>query len=258
MSASGRRVVGITLGLLFAGAAVVGLAVGPRVGARFADNRRCCQLSAPRAALLAVLETLRIARFHAEVGQDKWVSARVFPGVADGYFVDVGSGHGWIGSNTAALERLGWRGVCIDPFPVHMDGRTCTVREAVVFSSAGLAMPFHVAGGLGGLAETLGAWNTRGASAAVVYRPTVTLAGLLDEVTAPPFIHFVSLDIEGAEYEALRGFPFDRHRVGAWAIEHNREEPKRTRIRTLLESRGYRRVHTWRQDDYYVAASLGY
>jgi hypothetical protein len=257
MTAPGRRVVGIIL-VLVAATAGLGVATRDHLGMRFDDNRQCCQLSAGRAALLAVLETLHLTRFHAEVGQDKWVAERVFPGVGDGYFVDVGSGHGWIGSNTAALERRGWRGLCIDPFPAHMEGRTCAMREAVVFSSAGRMLPFHAAGGLGGLAETLGAWNTDGARAPVVYKPTVTLADVLADAKAPPFIHFVSLDIEGAEYEALMGFPFERHRIGALTIEHNREEPKRTHIRTLLEGHGYRRVHTWQQDDYYVANSLRY
>ena len=66
----------------------------------------------------------------------------------------------------------------------------------------------------------------------------------------PPFIQFVSLDIEGAELEALKGFPFDRHRIGALAIEHNDEEPKRTEIQALMKRHGYRRSHTWQQDDF--------
>ena len=69
---------------------------------------------------------------------------------------------------------------------------------------------------------------------------------------APAFIHFMSLDIEGAELEALKGFPFERIRVGALVVEHNREEPKRTRLKALLETHGYTRVHSWRQDDFYA------
>jgi hypothetical protein len=38
----------------------------------------------------------------------------------------------------------------------------------------------------------------------------------------------MSLDIEGAELDALRGLSLDRYRFGAMAIEHNYEEPKRT------------------------------
>jgi len=86
---------------------------------------------------------------------------------------------------------------------------------------------------------------------------TVTLADILIRANAPSFIHFMSLDIEGAELEALRAFPFDRIRVGAFAIEHNWEEPKRSQIVTLLERHGYRRVHTYKQDDFFAPVNPG-
>jgi hypothetical protein len=69
---------------------------------------------------------------------------------------------------------------------------------------------------------------------------TTTLEEILARANAPSFIHYVNLDIEGAELAALRAFPFSKYRVGALTIEHNHEEPKRSRIKTLLESQGYR------------------
>ena len=50
----------------------------------------------------------------------------------------------------------------------------------------------------------------------------------------------------------MRGLPFDQYRFGAMAIEHNEEEPKRTEIIAFLEARGYRRVHTYQQDDFFA------
>jgi FkbM family methyltransferase len=220
----------------------------------FLENQRCCQLSIRRNLRVTLDEMSGRTAYPSEIGQDKWVLEKVFPGVTNGFFVDVGSGHGTIGSNTLALERRGWTGICVDPFPVHMEGRTCRVYQEVVFSEGGRVMDFRTAGGLGGIDDTLGAWNVKAARAPVVQFKTVTLDDLLARAKAPSFIHFVSLDIEGAELEALRGFPFDRYRVGAWTIEHNREEPKRSQIQALLASHGYERVHSWQQDDYYVFA----
>jgi hypothetical protein len=40
--------------------------------------------------------------------------------------------------------------------------------------------------------------------------------------------------------------------VGAFAIEHNYEGEKRNAIEALLKTHGYRRTHTWRQDDFFV------
>ena len=81
---------------------------------------------------------------------------------------------------------------------------------------------------------------------------TVTLRDVLQRAHAPSFIHFMSLDIEGAELEALRGFPFDQYKLGSIAIEHNDEEPKRTQIEVFLKSKGYTKSHTWLQDDFYL------
>ncbi len=238
---------------------VAALAIGRSgVAGRFIENRRCCQLSVLASLRVAAAETLSRASYPSEIGQDKWVLERVFPEVTDGFFVDVGSGHGTIGSNSLALERRGWTGLCVDPFPVEMAGRTCDVHEAVVFSETGRMVRFHMAGGLAGVDETLGAWNATAARAPVTERRAVTLSDVLAKAGAPRFIHFISLDIEGAELEALKGFPFDRHRVGAWTIEHNREEPKRSRIRALLASHGYQLRHSWHQDDYYVAGDVAY
>lgn len=221
------------------------------------DNQACCQLSVRRAMVVTIGE-LAGREYFGEIAQDKWVLERVFPGVSDGWFVDVGSGHGRIGSNTRALEHAGWRGVCIDPFPVEMAGRTCEVVRQVVSSRSDEAVAFKLAGGLGGIADLIAAWNATAAHAPVVHLPTTTLSEVLARHAAPAFVHFVSLDIEGAELEALLGFPFATHHVGAWAIEHNGEEPKRTRIRRLLESHGYRLVHSWHQDDFYVGRDIAY
>ena len=219
---------------------------------RFRENRRCCQLSFLRNIQVTFNEARGRHQYFGEIGQDKWVLEKVFPGVTNGYFVDIGSGHGTIGSNSRALEQRGWRGICIDPFPIYMEGRTCTMFKEVVFSKPGLLMTFRAAGGFGGVGDTLAKWNRTAASAPTVTVKTVTLDDILARAGAPQFIQYVSLDIEGAELEALRGFPFDRYRVGAWTIEHNREEPKRSQIVALLADHGYRRVHEWHQDDFFV------
>jgi FkbM family methyltransferase len=224
----------------------------------FLENRLCCQLSFTRNLQVTLDETRGRTEYSSEIGQDKWVLEKVFPGVTNGYFVDIGSGHGTIGSNSRTLEQRGWSGVCIDPFPVHMEGRTCKMFEEVVFSKPGLLMAFRTAGGLGGVDDTLGKWNETAARAPTVNVKTVTLDDVLARAGAPRFIHFVSLDIEGAELEALRAFPFDRYRVGAWTIEHNREEPKRSQIVALLTQHGYRRVNEWHQDDFFVPMDARY
>ena len=225
---------------------------GLEIRRQFEINRECCDFSIVQTLRLTAREAIGGVTYPSEIGQDKWVIAKMFPGVRDGFFLDVGSGHGTIGSNTKALEELGWTGICVDPFPTHMEGRTCRMEKVVVSSSAGQVVKFHTHAGLGGIADTLGKWKDEAEKSPAVELTTVTLAEVLAGADAPPFIHFLSLDIEGAELEALRGVPFEKYRFGAMAIEHNDEEPKRTDLLKFLEARGYRRVHTFKQDDFYA------
>lgn len=244
----------VVLGLLIAAIAV--MLHGPRgieIRKQFNANRTCCDLSWPQAISLTWQEAIGSGpSYPSEIGQDKWVLVKMFPEVTNGFFLDVGSGHGTIGSNTKALEERGWTGICVDPFPTHMEGRTCQMAKAVVSSVSGQTVKFHTHAGLGGIADTLGKWKEEASKSPAVELTTVTLAEILDGAKAPKFIHFLSLDIEGAELDALRGIGLDTYRFGAMAIEHNEEEPKRTDIINYLRQYGYERVHTYRQDDYYA------
>lgn len=228
---------------------------GVALGRRYQINSLCCQIPRARRIVVSLKEMLGLVTFPSQRGQDKWVSEAVFPGVTDGFFLDVGSGDGINSSNTVALERKGWTGICVDPFPTNMQGRTCQMFKEVVYSEAGKRVTFHMGGSLGGIADNLGAYKDRAEKSPAVELTTVTLGDILDRAKAPRFIHFMSLDIEGAELEALRGVPFDKYKFGAFAIEHNYEGPKRDDIQRLLEGHGYERVHTWYQDDFYVPAA---
>jgi FkbM family methyltransferase len=226
--------------------------VGLRMGRRFERNLLCCDIPREHNIRVSLREALGLLHFPSQIGQDRWVAEKVFPGVRDGYFLDVGSGDGFTDSNTWALEQRGWTGICIDPFPQDMKGRTCRMFTEVVSSATGQKVTFAKAGNIGGITDHLGRWKSYTKDAATVELNTVTLADILRHAAAPSYIHFISLDIEGAELEALRGFPFDRHSVGSFAIEHNYEEPKRTQIEELLRERGYERGRTWLQDDFYL------
>jgi FkbM family methyltransferase len=199
-----------------------------------------------------------VATFYSQMGQDRWVSEVVFPGVKNGFFLDVGSGDGTFMSNTKALEQKGWTGICVDPFPRNMQDRSCQIFKDVVFSKAGERVKFWAAANWGGIIEdTFGISKDKmerykDPNAPTVEFTTVTLGDILERAKASRFIHYVSLDIEGGELDALKGFPFDKYKIGALTVEHNFKEPKRSEIKALMESHGYKHVHTSDRDDFYV------
>ena len=250
------RLVKLVVILILVAAALAVMTRSPRaieIRKQYETNRVCCDLSMPQALRLTWQEAIGGGvSYPSEIGQDKWVLVKMFPSVGNGYFLDVGSGHGTIGSNTKALEERGWTGICVDPFPIHMEGRTCAMAREVVSSVSGQTVKFHTHAGLGGIADTLGKWKEEAQKSPAVELTTVTLGEILERHQAPAFIHFMSIDIEGAELEALKGIPLDKYRFGAMAIEHNEEEPKRTDLINYLRQHGYGRVHTYRQDDFFA------
>ena len=247
-------------GLLVAVALGAG-SVGAKLWRRYQANASCCQMPLSQSLVVSAKEILGVTTFNSQMGQDKWVSEVVFPGVNDGFFLDVGSGDGTFMSNTKALEQKGWTGICVDPFPRNMQDRTCHIFEGVVFSKAGERVKFWAADNWGGIIEdTFGISKekmekNKALNARAIEFTTVTLGDVLERAKAPRFIHYVSMDIEGGELHALKGFPFDKYQMGALTVEHNFSEPKRSDIKALMESRGYRRVHTSVRDDFYVSAS---
>ena len=226
---------------------------------RYQLNAECCQIPLSRSLVVSAKETLGLATFYSQMGQDKWVSEAVFPGVKNGFFLDVGSGDGTIISNTKALEQKGWTGICIDAFPRNMQDRSCQIFKEVVFSKAGERVKFWAGPeGWGGIIdETFGITKEKMQEykGPTVEFTTVTLGDILERAKAPRFIHYVSLDIEGGELNALKGFPFDKYQIGALTVEHNYLEPKRSEIKALMESHGYKRLHTSDRDDFYVPAN---
>jgi FkbM family methyltransferase len=244
-----RTLVAVAVLVLVAWASV---SVGIDVGRHYEHNRLCCEMPGRRNLIVSWKETLGLLTFYSQIGQDKWVLETVFPNLNDGFFLDIGSADGTLLSNSRALEERGWRGICIDPFPKNMEGRSCQMLKEVVYGETGKPVTFQTSGDLGGVADTLGKWKGQAMGAPSVTLTTVTLADILRSTRAPSFIHFVSLDIEGAELEALKGFPFDKYKIGALAVEHNEEEPKRSGIEALMTQHGYRKAHTWYQDDFYL------
>jgi FkbM family methyltransferase len=256
-----------TVAVLLVAVAMASGYVGLKLGVRHQIDSSCCQLPLSRSLIIAVKEKLGLVTFYSQMGQDKWVSEKVFPGVKNGFFLDVGSGDGTLISNTKALERRGWTGICVDPFPRNMQDRSCQIFKEVVSSKSGERVKFWAAqqpNKVGpalwsGIVDTLDAHHKEAmhkeTAPRIVEFTTVTLADILERVKAPRFIHYVSMDIEGGELHALKGFPFDKYKIGALSVEHNFKEPNRSEIRALMESHGYKHVHTSDRDDFYVLST---
>ena len=177
-------------------------------------------------------------KFIGETGQDKWV-VEFFKAKRNGYFVDVGAYDGVEGSNTYYLEKvLGWSGICIETFFAHFNvmrtARSCILENVAVWSKP-TTLYFQP-----------GDHTTKSQQAGIPSRAT-TLTELFKKHNTPKIIDYINLDIEGSEYEALLGFPFDTHIGITWTIEHNmcvsKNPTYKNKIKDLMLSKGYIIAH---------------
>lgn len=160
-------------------------------------------------------------KFRSQVGQDKFVCEKL-EYKKYGYFLDIGANDGLWLSNTYYLEKeLEWNGICVESnkttFKELIHNRNCKCVNKAIYSKNG-RIEFASTGGYEGIKSCLQVKAKKGTSKFI---EAITMEKLMADNSVPAYIDYVSIDVEGADYEALLGFPFEKHKVGLWTIEHN-------------------------------------
>lgn len=186
----------------------------------------------------------------------------------NGFFVELGANDGMVQSNTYYFEKQkNWRGVLIEPSPnKFLECKANRARNNAIFCAAcvsfdfkgefvkiaysdymsaplnlesDIADPFaHAKGGEQYLQENETVFEF-GAKA-------VPLQHLLEQSNAPVLIDFLSLDVEGAELEVLRGVDHNIYRFKYILIECRGFE----KLNNYLVSAGYRFLEKLSHHDY--------
>jgi hypothetical protein len=192
---------------------------------------------------------LRPIRFGHHAQNDRWIIEAVFPRLRGGFFVEAGAAKGERGSASNVLEReFGWHGICVEPVDRYFDvlatgRRSCAKDNRCLADRTGdlvefLSYPKDFARSGMRSVNTNGPWAERNhADGVTTMKQTVTLADLLDQHRAPNIVHYLCLDVEGAEQLILGSFDFDgKHRLLAISVEGSKCDD-------LLRSHGYVQAH---------------
>ncbi len=178
----------------------------------------------------------------------------------DGRFIDVGAWNGYQWSNTFCLAEIGWKGICFEPYPqmfrackqLHA-GRDVIVQKMAISDYTGEGT-LHLGGSISTLLESQVEiyGRTKGFDFVQYDQRVVVKVDTLDNQLAKfgwlPGIDFVSIDVEGAEMEVLKGFDLDHWRPRLLAIETHEMHPSRDLnwkgrvIGTALDFYGYQAV----------------
>lgn len=185
-----------------------------------------------------------------------------------GYFIEVGVGDGDFISNTNLLEKLGWKGILVEANPNFIQtlqtNRTSIIEPRALYSKSDLDLKFSVDGYLSKLTVADSStevfhkftYQDKKISSNLISVKTIDFYDLLKKHKAPSLINYISIDVEGAEYEILKNFPFDSYKVKCWSIEHN-YGPLRDKIKRLFYDNGYKRIFKdySLHDDFYIQIS---
>lgn len=191
---------------------------------------------------------------YAQNGEDVRVW-RAFRDLDAGFYVEVGASDPYDDSTTAALSETGWSGLLVeadrDLAQRLVEARPRdTVVQAAAFSRSGL-LRFD-AGEARGLGTVVG--DGGGRPTAPV--PAVRVGDLLADLD-PPAVHYMSVDVEGGELEALRGADLERWQpwvLSVESMEPNSRRPSHEAWEQLVLAAGYELAASDGLNRWYVAA----
>ncbi len=156
--------------------------------------------------------------------QEDVVLGRIFQDISHGHYVEVGAGHPTIKSVSYALYMQGWDGILIDPQHDICDLiRKIRPRDKVVemaiSDSSHKKVPFYITP-----RQPRSTLLKRIAEAYGVYKDQLTDTITLDEILsehpwAKDNLHYLVLDVEGAEKLALKGLNLKKYRPWVLIIE---------------------------------------
>lgn len=175
-------------------------------------------------------------------GMEDMYLFRIFGRQHRGFYIDVGANDGIFVSNTCALYKQGWRGICVEPNPqayallkTRRPGDAC-LNVAVGDSVGSIELSWH-----GAITEgsAVRAGPPAGHSCRV---ELTTLARVLAEHPAPAEIDLLTIDVEGMEHHVLQGMDWTAYRPRLVIVEYNSEGQVNHEAFDLLLQRGYRPV----------------
>jgi FkbM family methyltransferase len=201
----------------------------------------------------------RIAQgYQSQMGQDWFLNRWFFKNRKPGFFVDVGAFDGVTGSNTYFLEKhLKWDGIAFEPHPSTFEilraNRSCRLIQGCAYDQDGevpflllskeeqreeaearsrhsmLSMVFdstHGGAMLSGIPQHMdqlewidGISKPMGLS----QRQATVQCHRIDTVlnaAGVRIVDYLSIDVEGAELEVLRGIDFEKVHVNVIGVEH--------------------------------------
>jgi len=197
--------------------------------------------------------------YYSQDKQDEFLETNVFKGYKNGYFVDVGAHDGVSLNNSLYFERSSnWSGINIEPIKtvyekLSINRPNCININCAVSNNEGDTEFLCCTGRTEMLSGIKATYDTRhinrinlenqkfqGTSQTIIV-PTRRLETILDEYKIT-HVNYLSIDVEGAEFEVIKSINFDKVFIDVIGFENNYIE-KSLPIIEYLQSKKYIIIH---------------
>jgi FkbM family methyltransferase len=176
--------------------------------------------------------------YYSQFNQDAILNEKFFLNKRNGTYLDVGAHDGVKGSNSYFFEKeMGWSGICFEPIKECYEKLVSERPNSIcinkcAYSSNGKVQFNRVEGyaeTLSGIVENYDERHknrinseiaTMGGEQTVIECDAVTITSVCDEYNIHHF-DFMSLDVEGGEYNVLKGIDFSKIKIDVIVIENN-------------------------------------
>lgn len=198
--------------------------------------------------------------FYSQDGQDRYLETNVFKSHKNGIYVDVGAYDGVDINNTLYFEKThNWTGVNVEPMKESFDQLVMNRPRSInlncaVCNSDGETEFFNNTGHtklISGIKSTFDSRHLQrlhnenrswGSTTELIKVPTKRMETICDDHQIV-HINYLSIDVEGAEFEVIKSINFDKVFIDVIGFENNYDDVS-VPIIAYLNDKGYVVIHT--------------
>jgi FkbM family methyltransferase len=199
--------------------------------------------------------------YLSKAGQDKFIHNKFFKNKKDGFFIEIGAYDGTSGSNCFFFEKyLGWNGIAIEPSPNQFEilkkNRNCTCLNNAISNKNKKIEFVNV---IEGYTEMSGI-NNKGYQRNLeilenhhlskIEKININCITFPEAINENTIIDYLSIDVEGGEYDILESIDFEKYNIKIISIENN--EPDKINFLNFLKEKNYDYIDNFGSDEIYA------
>lgn len=193
--------------------------------------------------------------YYSQNNQDKYLEEEIFKGYKNGFFVDVGAHDGLSINNTLYFEKNNnWTGINIEPIndvynKLIINRPNCINLECAITNNEGEEKFMRVSGYSEMISGLVNDYdyrhmirlndeiNENGGNIDIVDVKTYKLETIFDKYNIKT-VNFLSIDVEGAEFNVIKSINFDKVFIDIIIFENNYKDTS-VEIVKYLKQKGY-------------------